>query len=126
MLPAAILQPNPPRVNGPVKTPDYFPTELPPKRLVSRDPAQPPAESSRKAPATPVVMRTRAGGRVARRSGPSRWTLKKRPATSPRLEPRAFVRQMLDQVGVGAEVERFSYGGQTYVLPTTALVKDTG
>ncbi len=41
-----------------------------------------------------------------------RWTHQKRPATSPRLEPRAFVRQMLDQVGVGAEVERLSYGAK--------------
>ena len=33
---------------------------------------------------------------------------------------------MLDQVGLGAEVEKFSYEGQSYVLPPTALVKNTG
>lgn len=55
-----------------------------------------------------------------------RWTLKKRPETNPRLAPRAFVRQRIDQIGLGAEVERFSYGGQAYVLPLATLVKNTG
>ena len=55
-----------------------------------------------------------------------RWTRQKRPVTSRPLEHRAFVRQMLDQVGLGAQVEQFSYGGQSYVLPPTTLVKNTG
>ncbi len=55
-----------------------------------------------------------------------RWTRQKRLATSPRLEQRAFVRQMLDQVGLGAAVEQFRYGSQVYVLPPTTVVKDTG
>jgi transposase len=55
-----------------------------------------------------------------------RWTRQKRPLMSPPLEQRAFLRQMLDQVGLGAEVEKFSYGGQSYVLPPTAVVKNTG
>ena len=55
-----------------------------------------------------------------------RWTQRPRPATSPRLERRAFVRQRLDQVGVGADLERFTYGGQVYILPPTRMVKNTG
>ena len=55
-----------------------------------------------------------------------RWTRQKRPVTSPPLEHRAFVRQMLDRVGLGTEVEKFSYGRQTYVLPSTTLAQNTG
>jgi transposase len=55
-----------------------------------------------------------------------RWAAKKRPATSPRLARKAFVRQMLDQIGVGAELEQFSYGGQVHVLPPPSVVKNTG
>lgn len=54
-----------------------------------------------------------------------RWTRQKRPVTRPPLEHRAFVRQMLDQIGVGAEVEQFRYGSQVYVLPPTSVVKNT-
>jgi transposase len=55
-----------------------------------------------------------------------RWTRQKRLASSPHLAHRAFVRQMLDQVGLGAEVEQFRYGSQVYVLPPTSVVKGTG
>jgi hypothetical protein len=55
-----------------------------------------------------------------------RWTRQKRLATSPHLAHGIFVRQMLDQVGLGAEVEQFRYGSQVYVLPPTSVVKDTG
>jgi transposase len=55
-----------------------------------------------------------------------RWTRQKRPATSPQVAQKTFVRQMLDQIGLGATVETFSSGGQNSVLPPTSVVKDTG
>ncbi len=45
------------------------------------------------------------------------WATQQRTATRQGLSRPAFVRQQLDQVGLGTRLEAFEYNGQRYVLP---------